>query len=108
MITIPLWNIYLTVLLCKQDEQAHPINDRRVPCHVECARYIYHRRIDTYKIKKLDEMILASCQISTNNNVVVTAANGITKVPLSKRKASSSQALMLGQPAKNSECLANM
>lgn len=32
---------------------------------------IYHGRIDTYKIKKLDELALASCQSSANNNIIV-------------------------------------
>ncbi|KAL9550780.1 hypothetical protein MBANPS3_004564 [Mucor bainieri] len=66
---------------------------------------IHHGRIDTYKIKKLNDVALASCQISTNNNIIVTSANGITKVPLSKFKVSSSQSLMLDQSTKEPEYL---
>ncbi|GAN05606.1 vacuolar import and degradation protein 27 protein [Mucor ambiguus] len=66
---------------------------------------IYHGRIDTYKVKKLDQVALASCQISTNNNIIVVSAKGITKVPLSKLKTSSTQSLMLEQSAKESEYL---
>ncbi|OAC98337.1 hypothetical protein MUCCIDRAFT_115253 [Mucor lusitanicus CBS 277.49] len=69
---------------------------------------IYHGRIDAYKIKRLDNVALASCQISTNNSIIVATANGITKMPLSKFKASSSQYLMMEQSAKESEYLADI
>ncbi|KAL7312903.1 Vacuolar import and degradation protein 27 [Mucor circinelloides] len=66
---------------------------------------IYHGRIDTYKIKKLDELALASCQINANNSIIVASANGIISVPLATLKASCNQSLLLQEPVKDSDCL---
>ncbi|KAI8636774.1 VID27 cytoplasmic protein-domain-containing protein [Parasitella parasitica] len=67
---------------------------------------VLHGRIDTYKLKKLDDTSLASCHIKSNN-IVVAFGKGITQIPLSKFKTPCFESLVM-KPTKDQEYLENL